>query len=290
MIDLRILIVIAGALLVSPVAAAKAGSEPVAMVTDIKGTATLTETGKQKQLTLLYYLAPGSELHIESGSAVVVTYFVKPMEFTLAGPAEVTIGTDGPQVTKGNKPEIRSFDSRRADAAKKFEPIQRERVAFAAVQMRGPKPELKAVAPANTKVLSTTPEFSWTELPGVKHYRFVLLDGAGKALYERSLDGTLLRLPKANALKYGTAYDWRIEAEVSPGQTISTTATFNVIDAARAKSVAMARPKPGAPFSERLLFAARLESEGLGGEAKQAWLELVKERPNDETLRTWAER
>ena len=53
MMYLRILVVIAGALLASPAAAA--GSEPVAMVTDIKGSATLTETGKQKPLTLLYY-------------------------------------------------------------------------------------------------------------------------------------------------------------------------------------------------------------------------------------------
>ncbi len=290
MMDLRILVVIAGALLASPAAAANAGNEPVAMVTDIKGTTTVTETGKPKPLTLLYYLTPGAELHLATGGTVVITYFTKPMEFTLAGPAEVTISADGPRVTKGNKAGVRTLDNRRADAVKKIEAVQRERMTFATVQMRSVKPRLEAAVPANTNVLSTTPEFSWTELPGITQYRFVLMDSSGTALYERSLDGTMLRLPKANALKYGSAYGWRVEAEIPPGPTVSATAIFNVIDAARAKSIAAARPKPGAPFSERLIFAARLESEGLGGEARQAWAELARERPDNETLRDRAGR
>jgi hypothetical protein len=110
------------------------------------------------------------------------------------------------------------------------------------------------------------------------------------------VDSSAFRLPKQNALRHGQTYKWQVEAQApggpaaSRGPAVSAGATFAVVDAAAARRIAAARPKPGARFSERLLFAAQLETEGLAHESRQAWRELAKERPDDPTLKRWAQR
>ena len=44
----------------------------------------------------------------------------------------------------------------------------------------------------------------------------------------------------------------------------------------------------GAGFSERVLFAARLDAEGFRDDATIAWRALSRERPDDEVLRKLA--
>jgi hypothetical protein len=102
--------------------------------------------------------------------------------------------------------------------------------------------------------------------------------------------GQRLRLPKTAALKHGGKYDWRVSTDDGRALPIAGNGSFQVVDAPTARRVAAARPKPGAAFSERLLFAAMLETEGLANEAQRAWRELAKERPDDAGLRQWAER
>ena len=264
-------------------------ASPVAMVTDLAGAITLGEAGKSRPAALLAYLEPATTLRIPAGARMVITFFSKPVEVTLTGPAEATLAAEGVQVTKGAAPTVRSLADTHADAARRFEPIQRERVALATVQMRSILLlQLTIDGPSNTNVYSATPLLSWKGPGGVESYRVVVNDSQGNTLVDQTVSGTSLALD--SPLRYGASYGWRVEAKSRSGEPLSAKATFAVVDGAQAKRIASMKPSGGAPFSERLLFAAQLQSEGLAYEAKREWQTLAAERPEDPSLRAWAAR
>jgi hypothetical protein len=267
-----------------------AWAAPVAMITDLRGTVSLGEPGKTRPAGLLSYLEPGTPLKLEGGSRIVLTYFSKPVEITLAGPAEATVGADGVKVSKGEKPAVRSLQPARADTARKFESVQREKLTLAAVHMRsGARPQLTIDGPIDTAVFSITPLLSWNGMPGVSTYRLLVRDAGGKVVVDQNVAGTSFA-PISPALSRGTTYAWRVEAKLPGGEPLSAEARFSVLDTGPALRISRARPEPGASFSERVLFAAQLESEGLRHDARHAWRTLSAERPDDATLREWAER
>lgn len=262
---------------------------PVAMITDLKGKVTLVEGGRSRAATLLSYLEPDNRLQLESGAQVVLTYFAKPLEVTLGGPADAVIAADGARVSKGAKPTVRALDAGRVDTAKKFEPVAREKLALATVHMRaGPKPAPRPTYPADTAILSTTPSLDWAELVNASGYRVVVTDASGAVVLDQQVARPPLAIPADRALRAGAAYEWRVEAKLASGASASAESKFSIADAGRAKLIEGARPKDGASFSERLLYAARLESEGLREDAKQLWQALARERPDDEALKRWA--
>jgi hypothetical protein len=271
-----------------------AAASPVAMVSDLDGAVTLSEAGKSRPAGLLAYLEPGTALRIAPGARVVLSFFSKPIEVTLTGPAEATLGPEGVTVAKGAAPAVRSLEPARVDAARKFELVQREKVGLAAVHMRSiVRPQLTVDGPANTGVYGTSPVLAWSGLPGVASYRLVLRESGGEAggntLVDQTVAGTSYALDQA-PLRFGAAYEWRVEARLASGERVSAKASFSVIDGARAKRIAALKPLDNAAFSERVLFAVQLESEGLAYEAKREWRALAAERPEDAALRKWAER
>ena len=289
---MRVPILPATMLLVAALLAAGAGlagAAPVAMITDLKGKVLLVEGGRSRPATLLAYLEPENRLHLEAGAQVVLTYFAKPIEVTLTGPAEASVAADGARVAKGAKPTQRALDSGRADTARKFEPMAREKLALATVHMRAaPRPAPRPTSPADTVIISTTPALEWAELGTATGYRVVVKEASGATVLDQQVARPPLAIPPERALRAGAAYEWRVEAKLASGATLGADAKFTVADAVRAKSIENSRPAADAGFSERLLYAARLESEGLREAAKQLWQTLAKERPDDEALRRWA--
>ncbi len=266
-------------------------AEPVAMVTDLKGIATLVENGNRSRLFVLAYLVPGVEIQAEAGAQLVVTFFPEAREYSFIGPVRIAIGRDTAQVLQGNKGETRVLSANRANAAQKFEPMQRERMAMLSFEMRSsPHLQIRLLGPVNAQVLSATPEFSWTVLPGVSRYRFALMNGSGVMLHEATVDSTSYRLPQSAALHHGEKYNWKVEGKPQAGKPISASGTFTMIDAEGARHIIAAKPGPEASFSDRIFYAIALESEGLGFDARAEWRALAHDRPDDATLKRWAER
>src|SRR5882762_7337951 len=106
-------------------------AEPVAMVTDLKGNVTHTVDGKPASLGLLAYLESGTRLRLDPGASAVVTFFSRPVQVTLAGPAEALVEDAGVRVLRGAMPQMRELDPARSGAARKLEPLQRDRLAMA---------------------------------------------------------------------------------------------------------------------------------------------------------------
>lgn len=265
-------------------------AEAVAMVTDIKGAATLAGKGSPEKLALLAYLMPDSEIRIEGGARVVVTYFSKPQEFVLAGPAKVRIDADGPKVLTGGVAETRKLGQEKVSVAKKFSAMQREKLSQATFEMRGIRAGVRLLGPVDTLLSIRNPEFVWSGPKDAAEYRFTLNEDGGRVMRDLKMAQSAWQVPEASSLEYGKSYQWKVETTLPSGETLSAAGRFAVMDEVKAGKIAEARPKPGAEFSERVLHAARLETEGLKYEAKAEWQALARERPDDPVLQEQASR
>lgn len=264
-------------------------SDAVAMITDLKGGASLLEHGKPNKLGMLAYLVPDTEIQLDAGAKLVVTYFAKPVEYAFNGPAKVVIKADGAQAKVGTA-ETRKLGQEMMAAARKFSASQREKLAQATFEMRGVlQPGLRLLDPVDTDVLTATPDFRWAAPPGVQKQRLVISQN-GQVIHSLSVEGNAWRLPKKAPLANGKTYQWKVEAELPSGEALAATGSFTMVDKAKAVRFAHAKPGPGAPFSDRVLYAAMLENEGLRFEARAEWNTLAHERPDEPALQERAVR
>jgi hypothetical protein len=283
--DVRIL----ATLLLCAVWTCAAGS-PVAMVTDLKGSVIMAEAGKSRPTALLAYIEPGTSVKLDIGAQLVLTYLSHPLEVTLTGPAEATVGAEGANVTKGNRPSVRSLEAGHVEVARNFEPVQRKKLALATVHMRAiPRPQIIIDGPANTSIYAVAPVLAWSALPDVKSYRVIVSETGGVLHLDQSVSSNTLALDN-RPLKRGASYEWRVEAKLPTGEFLAAKAEFSVLDAVRARRIESLQPAANAPFSERVLFAVQLQTENLAYDAKREWSSLAAERPDDDTLRQWAQR
>ena len=260
---------------------------PVAMVTDLLGASATTHKDKTK-LTLMAYIEPGTEIEVDAGARLTLTYFAKAQEQTFSGPAKILVQADRIEVLRGGAGQSRKLDPDKASAAKQIEPALRDRIAIATFVMRSTVPRLALIAPVDTKVSSTAPEFSWNASKGAREYRLTLKDEQGKVLREASVSGTTWKPQPDEALGYGRSYQWKVESVPGTGQAEAVQARFSVLEEQTATRIGQQKPGADAPFSERLLYAAQLENEGLKYEAAQQWRALAAERPHDAVLQKLA--
>ena len=84
-------------------------------------------------------------------------------------------------------------------------------------------------------------------------------------------------------------YRWRVEALSAEGPLSDSSARFSVVSADAMKNLVLLRPAPDSPIGRKVLYAAQLREAGATEEAKIIWKALAKERPDDQTLRSFAE-
>ena len=75
-----------------------AHAAPVAMVTDLHGTSTMTP---KTRLALMAYIEPGTEIQVEAGAKLTLTYFARALEQTFSGPAKIVVRPDRIEVLQG---------------------------------------------------------------------------------------------------------------------------------------------------------------------------------------------
>lgn len=258
---------------------------PVAMTTDVQGTVWLVDGGKQTKLGLMAYLPSGASLRLDPGAKASITYFSVSREFSVGGPAQVTVETDRLRPISGSAPAVRNLNQNQVSAGQQFTAKQRERQTVATFEMKAFVPgSLQLRQPVDTHLLGAPEEFSWRPVLGAKTYRFKLADAKGNPLHSAEVATRNLRLPDSVALKPGATYSWSVEAYDASGPMQNASADFSLLDETRAKALSRQRPAATASFSERLLYASQLENAGLKLEALGYWKALASERPGDEML------
>lgn len=127
---------IIGLLFAAATAAQAQGTEPLGMVIDVQGSATLTSAGKSTKLEMLSYLRPQNELQLSQGAQVTVTWYAGSKEMKFAGPARLRVEPGGIRVVQGGAAQERAVTDEKVQATKQLP----KRLGQAAINMRGMKP------------------------------------------------------------------------------------------------------------------------------------------------------
>jgi hypothetical protein len=265
-----------GVTLVALFALARVEAAPVALVTDVVGDA--HQAGEP--LALLAELEPGRELALAAGATVVVFYLGDGSEWTLRGAGRYRLAAKAPEAIG---PETPPAQRRPGPPAYRDIKLRAERVQQGGLVMRAGTFEepMALVSPAKGEtVLSSDVHFRWKPLEHASGYQFELVDGAGQKLLVADTGESELPLPLAVQLRPGQTYYWAVRSRATgAAQPLYRVAEFRLVDAATRRRLDAARPRPDAPFSERVLFIALLEDVGAKSEAAQQRVRLAAERP-----------
>lgn len=135
----------------SPAQGRPPAAEPLGMVIDLQGAATLTEAGRASRLDMLSYLKAQNEIELSPGAAMTITWYAGSKELRFAGPALLKVRPAGIEVLQGGRPQERTLADEKIAAGKKLPP----RIGQAAITMRSVRPAAGAEATASPAI---TPE------------------------------------------------------------------------------------------------------------------------------------
>lgn len=256
-----------GALLLA--VAAGAGAEaPIAFVADIRGNATIEGNGK---LTFLAELTRGTRLLLGTGAQASIAYAETGAEFALSGPGEFRIAEHEVTAERGAAPKRRAI----APLGSSGVVAKAARSTTASLRMRSvspatPEPLLEF--PVSTRVADLKPTLRWRSDPSHGEYTVLVRDAEGREVW-RAKTGKGSAQP-ALALLPAARYSWT----VTGARGVTGSAEFETLGReAIARAGSIAKPRG---FSDRVVRALLLEDLGALQEAKLAWGELARERPD----------
>jgi len=244
-------------------------AEPVAFVADLRGAATVEGDGK---VGFLAELPAGTRLLLGTGARVVVTYAATGAEFTLNGPGEFSVEATEVRAAKGAQPAKRMVQA----LADPGVVARTARTATASLRMRGVRPEGPKTAleyPVDAPVATLQPVLRWRGDPNAGAFTVTLTDSAGTPLWKGTTPSTNVKAGVKLAPARG--YRWTVATAQGPvGE-----ARFETLPA---EAIALAdRSRAGAKtFSQRIMHAFVLAGVGASQDARQAWAELARERPD----------
>lgn len=257
------------------------GGEPLAIVTDLQGSAIKKGSGR---LAILAQLGAGAELELEAGARMTVAHFAGGRQFDLDGPGSFRLTPVGVESAGGGRV------TPHAPLASVYRHVHLRpaRIAQTSISMRGGPDDmpLQLMSPVGTWILENRPVFRWQPTAGVASYHFQLTDNTGGVLYETSSGEPSVGLPDSITLGAGQTYAWQVDAIRPNSPVVSGWTEFGIADVDRRERVEAARPGPGASFGDRVLFALLLDDSGFREIASAVWDELARERSADSRMRT----
>ena len=258
-------------------------NDAVAMVTDLKGNASITSNGEQKACEILMSTFSGDEIRVNANSKLTLVYFKSAKEYTFPEHSIIKINTEVPENKSGSKATTRDLEiAKNARLLPVDDEYSQAAIVFRSARK---KSKIKLIRPVRSKVLSSQPTFEWHPLEENLQYRFVLTDDSGRTVIETLVNGNSFKLPTENSIKDGIVYSWQVEARLSTGAVYSNSTNFSLIDKGELEKINRLRPKDNATFSERIVFAVFLQQIGVRGEARSYWKTLSTERPDNTLLK-----
>ena len=233
---------------------------------------------------LLSDLFPDTRLELDPGARVVMLMLATGEEVTLRGAASAVLASEGVTATPSQAL------SRRTSGVGGVQ-LRRKDLAQAAIVMRKSdqtvRPPLLSLA--GTYTIEQPPVFRWSAVEDSGPYRLTLFDEANKVMYEATTTATEHVLPASVALAPERRYTWEIATRKANGVEHANFGDFALASARLREDAAARRPRPEAPFSERLAYAVWLDTHELGDAARDVWKRLAAEKPGDEQLKRMAE-
>lgn len=252
--------------------ASAAFANAVAFVTDLQGEARLANGAR---VAFLGELPAGARLKLERDARVHVMYIAAGTEFALVGPGEYVADANEVTAVSGAAPKRRSVAVRPDPGTV----MHLAATATASVRMRSasaPPAVSKRPAllyPRTGPIASLQPTLAWAADVPPAGFTVVVTAADGKPVWR----GT----SKAGSVKVGTRlapgspYAWTLLS----GDTTLGEARFETLGA-EALRRAEASAASAKTFSDRILHAFVLQDVGATQDARRAWAELARERPD----------
>lgn len=255
--------------------AAVAFSQTVAIVTDVRGGATVG--GAKTPVAMLSPLNAGERVGLAPGAAITVLYYADGAQFDARGPGVMVLEAAAP---RGNDGASVTARSRARDAPKmRLAPAP---LAQGAMVMRNLG--LRIVAP-EPQVLALQPTLAWTDSRTEAVYDAALIDRAGVRVFTVTTPERSIALPASVSLRPSAAYAVEVTARVR-GEVVQVARAEFVVasDSLRAEARALA-PAPNAEIAEQVAYALWLDQNSLYDEARRWWAALAQARPDESALR-----
>lgn len=255
------------ALATAAVSIAVQAADPVAFVADLQGNATIEGDGKVNFLT---ELAPGTRLLLGTGAKVSVTYASSGTEFTVGGPGEFSVTASEVKADKGAAPAKRTV-TRLSDRNVVTRISQTATASLRMRSMQGATPKAGLEYPVDTRVATLQPLLRWRD-EAQEGIELTLREASGKEVWKGS--GRSGSAQPAVKLSPGMRYRW----SVTTPKGLLGEAQFETL--ANDGLMKVAKSRAGAKtFGDRVMHALLLQDLGAAQEAREAWGELARERP-----------
>jgi hypothetical protein len=254
------------------------GAEPVAIVTDLQGTAKIEQSGESSQISILDNLEADAKVVIGDNNALTVVYYDSGIEYTYSGPASFVVGVGQPEAITGNAGQSKELKALENTGLK---PADSNVVQAATVfrNIGSDAGSIELISPVNTKMMETSPIFKWVSLEQKTSYDFVLITSRGQTVFQESVTGNEIQLPADVELRNGRKYNWELSA-TSGGKPFRASASFQVGTQSDIRTLTENKPGADATFSDKIVYAILLKQHGFDHAAQQAWKTLQQERAN----------
>ncbi|MCC6658700.1 MAG: hypothetical protein IT512_10995 [Rhodocyclaceae bacterium] len=194
--------------------------EALALVADLSGAArvlvpaTRKPADRQRPLSLLQAVAPGTTLVLDERTGVTLYYASSGMAYDLKGPGRYEARATEVVALEGAPTPT----SRKLNDVLKGVRLQSGRLAQAGLDMRGPNDasQPKALSPRGV-VLSEGPlALRWSPGSGGRTATALLMDEDGRKLFEGTAEAGSISPPESVKLKPGRPYFWGVRDSTAP--------------------------------------------------------------------------
>lgn len=249
------------------VAAPLAAAEPVALVTELSGTASVGLKAQAAPLELLQDLAPGARVSLANGARATVVHTASGVVYELAGPgvyrvqAKAVEGADATsRVTRRELPaELRAYKLNPMVAAQASIVLR----SGSGVELDGP----------NGGVLSED-ELRYRVTGDVRQVRFEVLDESGATVARFDDAGNAIDLKGRHAWAAARLYRLQATGLDRAGRTVTLAARFTVMAPDVVERVRRSQPASVTATTDWIVYALALESLGANASARSIWRAL----------------
>ncbi|MFZ6734332.1 hypothetical protein ACO0LG_20550 [Undibacterium sp. Ji42W] len=249
------------------------------MVLDVQGNGKMEVNGTTSKLQLLAYLQPKMQITLEAGAKASLSLYATRSVYQLAGPATVTIEKDGVTSLQGQKAVVRPMAEKLVRAA------ETSNVIAGAVRMRQVPPRIVTVTPENNSLLlGQRPAFNWISAEAAE-FDISIADMDEKLIVSEKTKENNWQLPEKIKLEEGAIYRWQVTyISTKDGKTYTARAEFKMASKAEFTSLNELKPEDNAGIEDWVMYAAMLQSKRAFGEARQAWQQIARQRPDLQKL------
>jgi hypothetical protein len=249
-------------------------AQPIAVVTDVQGKATLQSAAGSKAAAIPATLQAGDRVTLEPDARLSVLFYATGAGFDARGPGEVSVGAGA--LTGTARVEPRSTAPGR-ELKLRTGPLVQGAVVLRALGLRLPA--------SGGTILERSPEFQWTDTAEGATYELTLTDAADNVVHRAQTRARSQHLPPEVVLAEGAEYRLEIVAVGGGRPTQRASSKFTVASAELRHQVHGLAPTADAPVADRVAYALWLEDNRLNDEARKWWAGIAEARPEEAAAR-----